>query len=68
MRNRHHRRCRSNGGTKGIYKGEKFLVFVDARRHSLWHQLFQNMTPEEIIEDINKQWLDPMWELHLERR
>jgi hypothetical protein len=68
MRNHHHRRCRSNGGGGGKYKGEKFIVFVDAHRHALWHQLFQNMTPEEIIRDINKQWLDPRFELQLTRR
>ena len=67
-KNRHHRQCESNGGYDYIYKGENNIVNVDAKRHAMWHQMFSNMFPEEIVREINKLWLDPRYELKLERR
>ena len=68
MKNKHHRKCRSNGGTQGTYKGEKFIVWVDAKKHTLWHLLFNNNSPEQIIDEINRQWIDPRFEITLKRR
>ena len=52
--NRHHKKCRSNGGNTS----NRNCVRVDAKRHYFWHALFGNMTGEEIAQEINKLWLD----------
>ena len=62
-RNKHHRRCKSNGGDNS----RNNLVWVNASKHAAWHKLFQNMTPHEIIEEINQKWLDPRYKLKLEK-
>ena len=67
-KNRHHRQCESNGGHAYVFKGESNVVNVDSHRHALWHQMFGNMFPEEIVDEINKLWLDPRVKLVLERR
>ena len=54
-RNLHHRKCRSNGG-KTIKEN---LSDVSQVKHRAWHTLFENMTPEEIAEEINRVWIDP---------
>ena len=51
--NRHHKRPRSRGG-----KGGNNVVRVDSLRHYFWHSLFGNMTGYEIMQDINRNWLD----------
>ena len=52
--NRHHRRPRSQGGksTKGN------LIRVDERKHHAWHTLFDNYTPDRIVDIINNTWID----------
>lgn len=67
MRNRHHRRPQSLGGTAGRYHDQKFIVWVDERKHEAWHRLFGNMTPEEVFDEINNRWLDPRYRIGLER-
>jgi hypothetical protein len=52
--NRHHRLPRSRGGGSD----RRNCVKVDAKRHHYWHCLFGNMTGEEIMSDINTNWLD----------
>ena len=52
---RHHRKPRSLGGTD-----EKSNISVLPRtRHSAWHTLFQNWSPQRIAEEINERYLDP---------
>ena len=68
MRNKHHRWCKSNGGGSGRYKGQKFVVNVDMNNHIARHKIFGNMTPQEIVIEINKRWLDPRFELQLKER
>lgn len=46
FRNRHHLHPRSRGG--GAL--ESNLLLMDMRRHNMWHQLFDNLTLDEVIE------------------
>jgi hypothetical protein len=55
--NRHHRRPRSQGGTRHYPKGN--YVKVDEKKHYFWHCLFGNMTGEQIANELNRSWLDP---------
>jgi hypothetical protein len=36
---------------------------VNKDRHALWHLLFKNMTGEEIMLDVNCNWLDPRFKI-----
>lgn len=55
---RHHIRPRSRGGTDD----EENIVFIDIRRHETYHKLFDNKTPEEIIEYLVKYFWGGQWE------
>jgi hypothetical protein len=46
FRNRHHLKPKSRGGS-GL---ENNLLLMDMRRHNMWHQLFDNLTLDEVIE------------------
>jgi hypothetical protein len=52
---RHHRKCRSNGGTNDA----RNISIVDQTQHRAYHCLFQNMTPEEVAKVLTKTWVDP---------
>lgn len=52
--NWHHKRPRSRGGKTS----HNNCVRVDKKRHYWWHCLFSNMSGEEIMADINTNWLD----------
>jgi hypothetical protein len=53
--NNHHRRPRSRGGLTI----NPNISNVSQVKHRAWHTLFENMTPEEIAEEINRVWIDP---------
>ena len=53
----HHRRCRSNGGTNE----PRNLSELTRTKHTSWHNLFYNFTPERIAEEINARYIDPDW-------
>ena len=53
--NRHHRRPRSQKGSGA----PRNISRVSVLKHIAWHDLFGNMTAEEIVEEINRVWLDP---------
>ncbi len=59
--NLHHRRARSNGGTKNRPKGN--CVKVDCKKHYFWHCLFGNMTGAQIANELNTLWLDPAFKV-----
>lgn len=61
---RHHKKCRSNGGTDDWSN----LSYVPQIQHRAWHTLFKNDKPEEIVRQINSMWLDPAYELVLKPR
>lgn len=61
---KHHRRCRSNGGTNDDGNISK----VTPKEHEAWHTLFGNLEPEAIARRINAIWLDPDWEMVALRR
>lgn len=60
----HHRRPRSLQGTDS----PENLVQVSDTKHSAWHTLFSNHTPQEIADIINAVWLDPEFVFLVERR
>lgn len=62
--NRHHRRCKSNGGT---WEPRNISV-VPIRDHQLWHAMFRNAKPEEICAIINSTWIEEDWFFTCQRR
>ena len=62
--NRHHRRPRSLHGDNS----PRNISIVDVESHTLWHRMFQNMPPREIVEEINRVWIDPDYKLILTRK
>ena len=59
--NRHHRRPRSQGGTRHKPKGN--CVRVDSRLHYYWHCIFGNMTGDRVAHELNTKWLDPAFKV-----
>ncbi len=60
----HHRKPRSLGG-ENI---DRNMSHVSVSRHRAWHNLFKNMTPEQIAKVINDTWIDPDVILTVKRR
>jgi len=60
----HHKKCRSNGGEST----KENLSHVPVHLHQAWHNLFSNMTPQEIAKVINRDWLDPAFEFVVKRK
>jgi hypothetical protein len=60
---KHHRKPRSLGGNNDPQN----ISYVDIKKHRLWHSLFCNYTPEQIFDEINKIWLDPAYQIKLEK-
>lgn len=42
-----------------VYPTSRFKVRKNPVLHTAWHDVFQNMTPEEAIETVNKWMIDP---------
>ena len=61
---RHHRKCRSNGGTSD----RENISIVRVELHKAWHRLFANATPEEVAKIISDVWIDPSFEMIAVRR
>lgn len=61
---KHHRKCRSNGGTNDWTN----LSYVVRIQHRAWHILFKNDLPQEIVNKINAMWLDPEYEIVLKKK
>ena len=60
--NRHHRRPRSRGGGGGSN-----LVVVKKARHVLWHEMFGNMTADEIAYELRHVWLEDGYQVVIRR-
>lgn len=56
---KHHRKPRSLGGSNKARNISK----VPSHLHKNWHALFKNWTPERIVQEINKYWLDPDYKI-----
>lgn len=56
---KHHRKCRSNGGTDDPQN----ISIVPVFKHRSYHNLFQNGTPEEVARILNETWIDTDWVL-----
>jgi len=63
-KNRHHRRCKSHGGT---YEKSNISI-VPKHVHRAYHLLFSNGTPHEVARTLNEVWIDPTYELVVRRR
>jgi hypothetical protein len=60
MRVKHHRKCRSNGGSNA----QSNIAYVGENEHRAWHLLFfKNYTAHKIAEIINEHWIDPQFEV-----
>lgn len=60
----HHRRPRSLEG----HSNPENISIVPIKEHQAWHLLFKNRSPEVITGIINKTWIDPEWELVVQKR
>lgn len=56
---KHHRMCRSNGGSN---KPDN-ISLVPSHQHRAWHTLFANLLPPQIAEIINKTWISREWRM-----
>lgn len=61
---RHHRKCKSNGGTDLPTN----ISMVPESHHRAWHILFGNKGVEQIVELLNDVWVDPYYKVTYERR
>lgn len=57
----HHRRPRSIGGDSRPSN----LSWVKRKKHCAWPTLFQSMTAQQIVTEINELWLDPRYKMVL---
>lgn len=58
-KDRHHRRCKSNGGTNTPNN----ISIVERAKHTAFHTLFGNKDVEGIAETLNRTWIDSRFEL-----
>jgi len=61
---KHHRLPRSRGGSNR----NSNISLVRKDLHVAYHKLFGNDTPDEIVEILNKVWIDPAYKLVAVRR
>lgn len=61
---KHHRLPRSRGGSNR----NSNISLVRKDLHVAYHRLFGNATPDEIVEILNKVWIDPTYKLVAVRR
>ena len=61
---RHHRKPSSIGGTSD----QRNISILPKSKHTSWHYLFGNLTAERIVEEINRQYIDPDYELIVVRK
>lgn len=60
----HHRKPKSLGGSND----RRNLSYLTETRHRAWTTLFGNATPEVIVQTINKELIDPDYELVLVKK
>lgn len=61
---RHHRKCKSNGGTYA----RRNISKVKPTEHQAFHILFSNKDAYGIAEILNDTWIDPDYILIVKRR
>jgi hypothetical protein len=61
---RHHRKPKSLGGATN----KRNISLLPNKLHTAWHVLFRNMPAHQIVDEINRRYLDPDYRLVLERR
>ena len=59
--NYHHKKCRSHGGDCS----RRNLVRVNANKHYHWHAMFGNRLTRDIVDEINRLWIDPDYRLEV---
>jgi len=64
MRNKHHRKCKSNGGTNS----KENISMVKMTEHRAFHFLFRNCNAYGIAEILNKTWIDPDYEIIVRKK
>lgn len=63
-RTKHHRRCKVNGGSA---HDPHNISFAPRLKHDAFHTLFGHMEAEQIAYILNTHWLDPRFQLVVER-
>jgi hypothetical protein len=63
MKNRHHRRAKSQGGGNGRIQGIPNVVKVEKKLHDAFHFLFPNPHPSAVADALNSVWIDPAYKL-----
>jgi len=60
---RHHRKCKSHGGSDLPNN----ISMVTEKRHEAWHTLFENKTTEQIVQELNDVWINPEYVVSFEK-
>jgi len=60
----HHRILKS----QTVSKVGGFPILVDKKRHNYWHCLFSNMDLTDIVDEMNRFWINPNYEIYIKRR
>ena len=63
---RHHRCCRTNGGTDDYPPNN--VVLLPDHIHRYWHAIFGAKTPEQIASTMNKWFIQSDWEFLAKKR
>jgi len=63
-KDRHHVIPVSRGGRKR----KNNIIIVDKYRHALYHILFQNQLPEEVVEQLNSEFFGGKYEINIRRK
>lgn len=56
---RHHKRCKSNGGTNEASN----ISMVTTAQHQAYHLLFRNNPPQVIASILTHKWIDSRYKL-----
>jgi len=61
---KHHRKCKSNGGSND----DSNISYIPRNKHQAFHTLFQNKEAYEIADILNKEYLDPDYYFIVKKR
>lgn len=64
---RHHRKPRALFPKGEINNLPENITILKRKHHEAWHLLFNNMTAQQIAEEINNKYLDPAYKFKVKK-
>ena len=64
MKTRHHRVQRCRGGSNN----DDNISLVTKTKHRAYHTLFKNMTVHQIANELSEVWIDPQYEIIVQKK